>query len=324
MNIFKSLSQGNGQITETNLTSFLSYLLSKNNEIGNAFFMLFIQYVDSLAENMILNNVLSLNENTIREKLLKYERSYIHLAEPEHRIEYQEEKQIVDIFLKIYDNNGNDICYFLIENKIKASAININQCSRQYEVFKNSEECQANIPIYNVLLTPDSNSFETMYEESKRCNPNSIWLKWTNRNVNEGSIELCLKKLLSMETNSDIPPIELFSLFIIKSFIDFISTEFTFRERTFNYDIDGYDVIDSVEVELNNDNYSLRRYENNMIRIFDSENNLLDIQVKPRLREINNTYQLNVSLESDNHSKKNTQVLGRDIINALKLLQNRT
>ena len=324
MNIFKSLSQGNGKITETNLTSFLSFLLSKNSEIGNAFFMLFLEYVDSLTDNNGINNILNLQGTTIRGKLLDYERRYIHLAEPEHCVESNDEKQIIDIFLKVFNCDGEDLCYFLIENKIKESGINVRQCSKQYEVFKNSDECQANVPIYNILLTTDSNSFESMYVESKRCNPNSVWLKLTNRNIQESSLESCLKKLLSLENISEIPPIELFALFIIKSFIDFISSEFSYRERNFNYEIDGFEVVDSVEVELNGINYILKRYENNMIRIFDSENSLLDIQVKPKLREINNQYQLNVNLTSNNNRAKNTQVLGRDVINSLKLLQNRT
>lgn len=41
MNIFKSLSQGNGTISETNITSFLSYLLNSTNELDNSFLVLF-------------------------------------------------------------------------------------------------------------------------------------------------------------------------------------------------------------------------------------------------------------------------------------------
>ena len=54
MNVFKTLSQGNGRISETNITSFLSYLLDSNNELRNSFFYLFIQLIDShIVENKV-------------------------------------------------------------------------------------------------------------------------------------------------------------------------------------------------------------------------------------------------------------------------------
>ena len=46
MNIFKSLSQGNGSISETNITSFLSYLLNSTNELDNSFILLFLELID--------------------------------------------------------------------------------------------------------------------------------------------------------------------------------------------------------------------------------------------------------------------------------------
>lgn len=316
MNIFKALSQGNGRISETNLTSFLSYLLNNNREIGNSFFLLFIESIRNIINNNI--TIVPLNGTSFREKLLDYENNFTHLATPEFPVQNRDEKQIIDIYLKITNREENDVVYFLIENKIKVGARNETQCSNQYELFKSSEEYQQNIPIYNILLTIDSDSFASMYEESKRCNPNSLWIKWTSRNIQSTSIETIFKELLSLETKSDIPPVDFSSLFIIKSFVDYISTEFSFRARRSNYSIAGFEVSDSVEVILDEKSYLLKRYENKMIRLFDSEENLMDIDIKPVLRKINDIYQLNVILFGNNGRLKNTQVLGRDIIKSLK------
>lgn len=311
MNIFKALSEGNGTITETNFTSFLSYLLNNNKEIGNTFFLLFIE---ALKSNFNGSNILELIGDTFREKLYSYERNYNHLAIPEFTVSNNNRKQIIDIFLKISDKEENDIAYLLIENKLKISSRNERQCTMQYETFINSEDYQNDIPIYNILITTDSESFRSMYEESKNCNPKSIWLKWTNRNVTEMSVEKCLIKLFALEVNVDISPIENSSLFILKSFVDYVSSEYSYRERRNNYSIAGFDVIESADVELDNNKYILNRYENKMIRLLDEESNLLDVEVKPILRQINHKYQLNVDLNSRSGRKKNTQILGRDII----------
>lgn len=56
-----------------------------------------------------------------------------------------------------------------------------------------------------------------------------------------------------------------------------------------------------------------------MIRVFDKKDNLLEIEVKPFLRTINNTYNLGIDLLHSTGKAKNTQVLGREIITKLKV-----
>jgi hypothetical protein len=53
MNIFKALSGGNGTISETNVTSFMSYLLDSTNELKNSFFVLFARLIDSEIEEKL-------------------------------------------------------------------------------------------------------------------------------------------------------------------------------------------------------------------------------------------------------------------------------
>ena len=55
-----------------------------------------------------------------------------------------------------------------------------------------------------------------------------------------------------------------------------------------------------------------------MVRLFDKDDNLLDIEVKPILREINDVYELGIELFHSTGKAKNTQILGREIINRLK------
>ena len=55
-----------------------------------------------------------------------------------------------------------------------------------------------------------------------------------------------------------------------------------------------------------------------MIRVFDDKDNLLDLEVLPLLREINEKYKLGVDLKHPTGTPKNTQVFGKDVIDALK------
>jgi len=77
-------------------------------------------------------------------------------------------------------------------------------------------------------------------------------------------------------------------------------------------------VCEQATFEINNTKYALKRFENNMIRIFTSNNEMLDTQVKPVLREIIDNYHLDISLKLKSGVLKNTQILGKDVIKALK------
>lgn len=63
MNIFKVLSEGNGKISETNITSFLSYLLNSKNELDNAFLLLFFELIDNNLEEKEIESLLAQSKN---------------------------------------------------------------------------------------------------------------------------------------------------------------------------------------------------------------------------------------------------------------------
>ena len=77
MNIFKALSEGNGRITETNITSFLNYLLDNSNELNNSFFVLFMELIDSHLEDNKLSDLLDIKQKSIRERIRSFSSKYI-------------------------------------------------------------------------------------------------------------------------------------------------------------------------------------------------------------------------------------------------------
>ena len=321
MNIFKALSEGNGRISETNITSFMNYLLDSANELNNSFFVLFAKLIDSQIENNKICDLLDINEKSIREQIINISDSYTVSSEPEYSIKNLDgRKQIPDILLRISSKRTEeDIAFIIIENKISRSAIKKGQIEKQYEYFTKSEDYDESKSVYSILITPDEKIYEQFYRPAIEKNIRAIWLKWVNHSDNENSIESILRNLIKHEQNSDIEPIDPNTQFIIKSFVHYLATEFSKKENgKKNYSYKGFDVVGMVQVSVGKIDYTIKRFSNNMVRLFDQDDNLLEIEVKPVLREINTIYKLDIELFHSTGKAKNTQILGREIINKLK------
>lgn len=323
MNIFKALSGGNGRISETNITSFMNYLLDSSNELNNSFFVLFVDLLDKGDVNSGLFEMLHVKGRTIRQKILSFSDNYIVTSEPEYLITNENgNKQIPDILIRIKKKQSEeDVVYFIIENKINKGAIKKHQIENQFRFFHNSEDYEKGKPIYSVLITPDENIFESLYEEGKALNENTKWLKWTNHTQPNISIEAIVRCLITYEHKAEIEPIDPNTQFILKSFVDYLATEFSERvngKKNFSYK--GFKEMDSAYAKLGDMEYYIKRFSNSMIRLFDSEENLIEGSIKPKLREINEHCNLGVDILHPNGNMKNTHILGREIINKLKRL----
>jgi len=313
MNIFKALSQGDGSINETNVTSFLSFIFNEKNDFSPSFLILFLEYLEKKSTKIQFQNILEFSGRNYRQRIKDFSEKYTYSAIPEYRIKNNGKIQDVDILLTISEKiSENDCCYFLIENKIKKNAIKENQCLEQYNLFKTIEDFQEDVPIISILISPDFDIFKIMIENVKVENELSVWLKWESEYDN--SIVDLFRQLINLENNSEILPIDINTQYIIKSFIDYISSEFSIKEKTLNYSVAGSQVVEQAEFELNNKTYFLKRFDNKMIRIFNSDNEMTNESVKPILRNIIKLYKLNVSLERVSGKRKNTQILGRDVI----------
>ena len=210
MNIFKALSEGNGRISETNITSFLNYLLDSANELNNSFFVLFAKLIDSQIENNKICDLLDINDKSIREQIINISDNYTVSSEPEYSIKNLDgRKQIPDILLRISSKRTEeDIAFIIIENKISKSAIKKGQIEKQYEYFTKSEDYDESKTVYSILITPDEKIYEQLYRPAIEKNIRAIWLKWVNHSDNENSIESILRNLIKHEQNSDIEPID--------------------------------------------------------------------------------------------------------------------
>ena len=182
MNIFKALSEGNGNISETNITSFLNYLLDSSNELNNSFFIIFSRLIDENLTNPIIQDCLSIGDRSIREQILSFSSKYVVHCEPEYSIKGKDGSKVIpDILLKVVDGQTEeDILFCIIENKIKKSAISKRQIEKQFNFFVESEDYSSYVPVISIYITPDESAFKTIADEGKKENPNTAWIKLVN------------------------------------------------------------------------------------------------------------------------------------------------
>jgi len=290
MNIFKALSEGNGRISETNITSFMSYLLDSANELNNSFFILFAKLIDSQLNDEKIFDLLKINQNSIREQIIYISEKYNVSSEPEYSIKDADgKKQIPDILLRITSKQEEqDVAIIIIENKISKAAIKKGQIEKQYNYFTTSQEYNDSIPVYSVLITPDEKLFENLYFPATENNVRTLWLKWVNHSDNENSIEAMLRHMIKHEQNAEIEPIDSNTQYIIKSFVHYLASEFSQKSRSKkNYSFKGFDLITIAQATIGKKTFIIKRFSNNMIRLFDQDDNLMETEVKPILQQIN-------------------------------------
>jgi hypothetical protein len=298
----------------------MNYLLDSSNELNNSFFVLFAHLIDSQLETGKICNLLDINQKSIREQILRFTENYTVSSEPEYAVKSPDgSKQIPDILLRINSKQTEeDIAFIIIENKISKTAIKKGQIENQYNYFSMSEEYDADKPVYSILISPDDKAFQKLYEPATHKNILTLWLKWLNHTDNEISIEAVLRNLIKHEHNAEIEPIDPNTQFIIKSFVDYLATEFAQKENgKKNYSYKGFDVVGIAQTSLGKNKYTIKRFSNNMVRLFDENDELLEIDVRPILREINSKYGFDIDLYHSTGKAKNTQIFGREIINKL-------
>lgn len=77
-------------------------------------------------------------------------------------------------------------------------------------------------------------------------------------------------------------------------------------------------VVDSVEVEISFGRYRIERLKSHSIRVFSMKTNAYETPVKPVLRAVIDELSLPVELTLKTGAEKNTQSLGKDVIDELK------
>lgn len=312
MNIFKILSSNDGRIDEPNISSFFSYLLNPNEDHGLSF--------------LLLQELLKEFELTINMS------NYEFNIQPEFRVKNSNKKSrdidiLVEILLK-----GKLIYSICIENKINDASIikKDNQLKEEMEGLKEYyKENNLNPEIYVIYITHQpSKTAEDSFK--KLLYQNKTHLYWKNDKDNK-SISNKLIKILDDEKNGIIDPINEQSLFLIKSFVSFIKTDFKSqkeeikekRERT-NYGKPIIDYLNEYIKSLSKDKeYEINQIEDGIFNYVKKQSGLdLHIETKKaqvRLSIVNEQNRVHFGVKSSDGERKNLFYYSDKTKNIIKL-----
>lgn len=239
MNIFEIFSDGNGRISETNMSSILNFLLDpvRAHGFGHASIARFLMPIrDKLNHLNGPNDRMSLSKTSE----LEFDRwvkrfSRIELTLEEDVYEPDEEnksprKRVLDSVIRFY--YANELCWVLaIENKTSmASASEIEQLSEEYNFLRAITE--NNVPIVFIFLTPTPvhNKSEIMFNnltmKDGDIKSNYVWKDTVNTPC---SITKIVKKILEDERSGIINPASSHADLFLRSMIKFIANDFRFE-----------------------------------------------------------------------------------------------
>lgn len=311
MNIFQVLSQGKGRLNEENMSAMLAFLLNpqQSHGIKDLFLKRFINLIKDSS---------GVDYNYVFDTNYKFD---ITLESP---YDVDGSTKYIDLDIKFFTDTG-EVLRILIENKIKISAAQKEQFKYEYLGVLNSLEDESkDIEVAMVFLTPDYSSqllrdeYDELSQDLMQTNHNKAWILW-NSHSGKQSVADVLKRILHEEARMEINPISEYVRHTIKAFVrHIIDTQKDKKTSDRSKPLDDDVLLKELEIEIKGTRFRIEQYSSSAIKIYNIESEKYEV-TKKLLRTINETYNLGVELESKS-GRKNTRILGRDIINALERL----
>jgi hypothetical protein len=263
MNIFSVLSMGKSRLHETSMSAMLAYLLNPNQDhgLGHKFLSSFFELVN---KKEIYNSYIE----KIGTNLLKFD------IDLEVQYYYNNKRSDIDIQIKIFDSNWNELHRIIIENKIKIGAANPKQLEQYYQAVINDENDEkiSEDKVSVIFITPDLNN-KVLEEEFNNLNTiKKTWIYWNSSNQEQNTVVKIIQAILKLEQNAEISLINDYMRHTLKAFAYFINSKST----------NNLEIKKSTEIEINKEIYTLILRNNGQIQLFD--NNDTKVVARPLLR----------------------------------------
>jgi hypothetical protein len=223
----------------------------------------------------------------------------------------------IDIELKFYNSNNEEIYRIIIENKIKAGAANESQLSGYYDAVLEDGDFKTSHPkLIVVFLTPDASSknldqeFENLQNKvlSERHSAKRIY--WHSDDSSKNSIVKILRKILTKELNAEIQPINEYMRQTLKAFICHITK--TIAKSKGNGRYNGEDIGDEVdreEIKVEGKSYTVARRDSGQIQLYENDEKIPARPVLRKYIQVNNI---------PDDGKQNTRQYGKTVLDHLK------
>ncbi len=258
MNIFEILSSGHGNISETNISAFLGYLLNPKGDHGlkDEFLKLFLE---PLGEKYFTNHPKSDLRNLLTKSNYSVE---VYLEKPfsppsvkPQRIDVVlkvSEKLPIDGFAKSLLDNPKPLALILIENKINDFSFTQNQLILQQTAVKefilNNNEIDNSIELYFIYITTGTDKYTGSFKNSidiliNKEAINGVHYCWSLENESKkekkynGIVVEMIKKMLQKELEVVIDPIVKETLVAFASYIQSNFTSKRIRNNSYDEEV---------------------------------------------------------------------------------------
>lgn len=262
MNIFKILASGDGNINEANVSAFLGYLLDPyaDHGLGDELLSRILQEFSSLESDVAFPEGL-LNDDEVVDLTPGSSFEVEILLEQAFKGESNSKKEIVDIVVLVFQKEKMPIesmakqmlsgkqerelkQIILIENKIKTESAKDEQLKNQYnntiETISSHDNLDLSIEqikklISYIYISPESDAtkkiFQKFQEEEKDCPKlHLFWKEDSSENKSESNTILqILKNIVRDSQLGDIEPVHQETVYLLRSFINFIESGFKSR-----------------------------------------------------------------------------------------------
>jgi hypothetical protein len=228
MNVFKILASCNGNISETNISAMLVYLLNPSNDhgLGDKFLEKIVGKLknEELKNNKKLQSYL-INSSGYRIEIIDEFPVDVGGTDSDKSTRY------IDIVIEFYNEESKDIPEFAIaiENKIRQDSISdINQISDEIAGLKENYGDDENVELHCILICPQN---DKKVEKSlcKISGYNNTCILWKE---GDDSIIEILNEILNEEAQGAIDPLSTETKYIVKSFIAFVINDFKSKEQS--------------------------------------------------------------------------------------------
>ena len=302
MNIFSVLSMGKSRLHETSMSAMLAYLLNPNQDhgVGNKFLKSFLELSNE-------KNIYSIYIEKIGSTQLKFD------IDLEVQYYYKGKRSDIDVQIKIFDNNWNELHRIIIENKIKTGAANPKQLEQYYEAVINDENDEniSEDKLSIIFITPDLNNKILKEEFDNLKTDKKIWINWNSSLEDKNTVVRIIQSILVQEQNAEISPINEYMRHIFKAFTYFVNKTLDTSVNKFRFGEDIGEIEKEISLEIDNKLYKLILRDSGQIQLFDE--NDIKVVAKPLLK---NYLEKNKIIITD---KKSTRWYGQKVFKILKM-----
>jgi hypothetical protein len=302
MNIFSVLSMGKSRLHETSMSAMLAYLLNPNQDhgVGNKFLKSFLELSNE-------NNIYSIYIEKIGTTQLKFD------IDLEVQYYYNGKRSDIDVQIKIFDNNWNELHRIIIENKIKTGAANPKQLEQYYEAVINDENDEniSEDKLSVIFITPDLNNKILEEEFYNLKTDKKTWIYWNSSLEDKNTVVRIIQSILTQEQNAEISPINEYMRHTFKAFSYFVNKTLDTSVNKFRFGENIGEIEKEISLEIDNKLYKLILRDSGQIQLFDE--NDIKVVARPLLK---NYLEKNKIIITD---KKTTRQYGQKIFEILKI-----